>query len=226
MQQVKARRGRRALLIGAGALAVGVLASRLTLGVIRRKLGPGQDGAAGGARQRFERAITINRPRREVFSFWRDFANLPSFMTHLVRVDVLDASRSHWVARAPMGRTIEWDAEIVAEEPGALIAWRSLPGSAVMTEGRVSFSPAPRDRGTEVRVSGGYTPPLGKIGLAAARVAGEEPDQQVREDLHRLKQVLECGEILMVDERPAARSRLGHRLTEAMRRRLATGARA
>jgi uncharacterized membrane protein len=141
-----------------------------------------------------EQAVTINRPREEIYGFWRNFENLPRFMDHLEAVQVLDEQRSHWIAKGPAGTRVEWDAEIHNEIPNELIAWRSLPGSEVDHAGSVHFSPVHND-GTEVRVILRYDPPAGKVGAAVARLFGEEPSHQVAEDLRRFKQVMEAGEL-------------------------------
>jgi uncharacterized membrane protein len=140
--------------------------------------------------------ITINRPVEEVYQFWRDLENLPRFMQHLEEVHVIGERRSHWVATAPAGRTVEWDAEIVSEQDNELIAWRSLPESDVRHAGTVRFRPAPADRGTEVSVELDYEPPAGAVGAAAAKLFGEEPKQQLADDLRRFKQVMETGEVV------------------------------
>jgi uncharacterized membrane protein len=143
---------------------------------------------------RVDQAVTVNEPAEELFHFWRDFANLHRFMKHLVSLRP-DGERSHWVARGPAGMTVKWDAEIVNERPNELIAWRSLPGSEVDNAGSVHFTPAPAGRGTVVRVELKYDPPAGRLGAAVARLFGEEPTRQVREDLRRFKQLIEAGEI-------------------------------
>jgi uncharacterized membrane protein len=107
----------------------------------------------------------------------------------------LDDRLSHWCAVGPAGMRVEWDAEIVADTENELIAWRSLEGSDVQNSGSVRFSRAPGARGTEVRVQLQYTPPAGALGRSVAWLFGEEPDQQVHEDLHRFKQLMETGEI-------------------------------
>jgi uncharacterized membrane protein len=135
----------------------------------------------------------------EVYGFWRDFANLPRFMRHLESVQVHDDGRSHWVAKAPAGRTVEWDAETTEDRPNELIAWRSLPGADVRNSGSVAFAPAPGGRGTEVRVTLEYDPPLGKLGSKIAMLFREEPGQQVYDDLRHFKQVMETGEIVFSD---------------------------
>ena len=148
-------------------------------------------------------AITINRRAEDVYRFWRDLANLPSFMGHLASVEVTGNGRSHWTANAPAGRTVDWDAEIVEDKPNQRLAWRSLDGSQVSNSGSVSFTPAPGDAGgTEVRVELSYDPPGGAIGKVVAKLFGEEPQQQVTDDLRRLKQVLETGEVVLSEGSP------------------------
>jgi uncharacterized membrane protein len=140
-------------------------------------------------------SITINRPIGELFAFWRDVRNLPLVMSHLESVEVLSANRSHWRVKAPAGTVVEWDAEIVNEKPDALIAWQSCEGAAVANWGVVRFSPAPGNRGTEITVELEYEPIGGSTGVALAKLFGEEPSQQIQEDLRRFKQVMEAGEV-------------------------------
>lgn len=162
-------------------------------------------GRARRARERLilmEVGVTVNRPASEAYRFWRDLENLPRFMAHLESVRADDLRRSHWTARGPAGRLVGWDAEIVEDRPDELIAWRSLPGAQVPNAGRVRFVPAPGNRGTEVRVELGYAPPAGRLGRAVAKLFGEEPEQQIRDDLRRFKQVLETGEVVRSDASP------------------------
>jgi uncharacterized membrane protein len=154
-----------------------------------------------------EKTTTINRPPEELYRFWRDFSNLPRIMKHLESVTTRDGNRSHWVARAPLGATVEWDAEIHNERENELIAWRSIEGSQVDTAGSVRFVRAPGNRGTEVHVSLKYNPPLGQVGAAVAKLFGEEPDLQVQEDLRRFKMFMEAGEIATVEGQPSGRKR-------------------
>jgi uncharacterized membrane protein len=140
-----------------------------------------------------EESIVINsRTPGELYSFWRNFENLPRFMNHLESV-TSSGNRSHWVAKAPAGTSVEWDAEVYNEKDGELIAWRSLEGSQVDNAGSVHFTAAPGGGGTEVRVVLKYDPPGGAIGAAVAKLFGEEPSQQIREDLRRFKQLMETG---------------------------------
>ena len=167
-------------------------------------------GATAGERTgaiHVSKAITIHKPVQEVFAFWRDLTNLPRFMAHLEEVQVLDGGRSRWRAKAPAGMHVEWEAEMVEDRPGTSIGWCSLPGADVANWGRVTFREAPRKRGTEVHVELHYDPPAGSLGYLLAKLFGEEPTQQVGDDLHRLKQVLEIGEVVRSDAAPEGRMR-------------------
>ncbi|MFY1593442.1 SRPBCC family protein [Micromonospora sp. WMMD737] len=162
-------------------------------------------GRARAAHRRvidMEVSVTVNRSPAEAYRFWRDLENLPRFMSHLESVRADDLRRSHWTAHGPAGRRIEWDAEIVDDQPNRSLAWRSLPGTRVPNAGRVRFVPAPGDRGTEVRVRLRYAPPAGALGRAVAKLFGEEPEQQVRDDLRRFKQVVETGEVVRSEGSP------------------------
>jgi uncharacterized membrane protein len=141
-----------------------------------------------------EESIVINsRTPAELYRFWRSFENLPRFMNHLESVTMTSGNRSHWVAKAPAGTSVEWDAEVYNEKEGELIAWRSLGGADVDSAGSVHFTAAPGGSGTEVRVVLKYDPPGGAIGATVAKLFGEEPSQQIREDLRRFKQLMETG---------------------------------
>src|SRR5690606_29841697 len=130
----------------------------------------------------------------------RDFRNLPRVMHHLERVEILDNQRSHWVAKAPAGMTVEWDAEIVADRPNQLITWRSSEGTGIENAGAVHFNALPGGQGTEVRVELRYGAPAGAVGAALAKLFGEEPGQQIREDLQRFKEMMEAGETITTAE--------------------------
>lgn len=151
---------------------------------------------------RVNKAVTINRPAEELYRLWRDFENLPRFMSHLESVTVQDGKRSHWVASAPLGKKVEWDAEIINEEENRLIAWRSVGSADVESAGSVRFEKAPGDRGTEVHVKLEYMPPGGVAGAMFAKLFQEEPGQQIHADLHRLKQILEAGEAPSTEGQP------------------------
>jgi uncharacterized membrane protein len=163
-----------------------------------------QRGSANGASAkigdiRVTRTIIVNRSPEEVYRFWHDFANLPTFMKHLESVQVTGDNRSHWKATGPGGKTVEWDAELIDDQPNARIAWRSLEGSDIDNSGFVQFDRAPGGRGTLVRVELRYTPPGGLVSATLAKLFGEEPGQQVDDDLRAFKQVLETGEVVKSD---------------------------
>ncbi|WP_395334010.1 SRPBCC family protein [Novosphingobium sp. BL-8H] len=141
------------------------------------------------------RTVTINRDRHELYAFWRDFARLSTFMDNVERVEVIDDTRSHWVVRAPAGKTVEWDAVITEDRDGELIAWSSAEGADVPNGGRIEFRDAPGGRGTQVTATIIYDPPAGVIGKVIAKVFQREPAIQARRDLRRFKQLMETGEI-------------------------------
>jgi uncharacterized membrane protein len=160
-----------------------------------------------------EHVVTINRSPEECYSFWRKLDNLPRFMQHLEAVQVTDGRLSHWVAKAPAGTKVEWDAEITEDRPNQMLAWRTLEGADVPNAGTVRFEPAPPGRGTIVRVTLQYDPPAGRLGSVVAKLFGEEPDQQVRGDLRRFKQLMETGEVPTTEGQPAGkRSAIGRML--------------
>jgi uncharacterized membrane protein len=149
-------------------------------------------------------SFLINRSPRELYDYWRNFENLPRIMHHLESVTVIDDRRSHWVTRAPSiaGGSVEWDAEITRDEPERLIEWRSLPGADVDNTGSIRFTPAPGDRGTAVRVEIKYLPPAGQIGRLVAKLFGEGPERQIREDLRDFKRTMETGEVPTIQGQP------------------------
>jgi uncharacterized membrane protein len=148
---------------------------------------------------RVEQATTINRSIDEVYRFWRNFENFPRFMRHLESVQQLSGTISRWRAKGPAGLSVEWDAEMIEERDRDWIAWRSLDGADVPNRGSVRFRRAPGARGTEIRVQLQYSPPAGALGQGIAWLFGQEPSQQIHEDLHRAKQLLETGEIPLSD---------------------------
>jgi uncharacterized membrane protein len=152
-----------------------------------------------------EESITINKPVAEVYRFWRNFENLPQFMDHLESVSMREEGISHWVAKGPARMKVEWDARVINEVENQVIGWQSLEGSMVSTAGSVNFEETPR--GTAIRVHFQYNPPGGKLGAAVAKLFGEEPNQTVREDLRRLKQILETGEVPTIQGQPTGRGR-------------------
>lgn len=153
-----------------------------------------------------ETSIAINREAADLFAFWRQFSNLPKFMTNLESVTGLDERRSHWVAKGAGGTRIEWDAEIYNEKEDELIAWRSLENADVVNAGSVRFQAGPEGRGTFVRITLNYNPPAGTVGKTVAQLLGSEPEQLIKEDLRRFKQLMETGEIATIAGQTSGRA--------------------
>jgi uncharacterized membrane protein len=152
---------------------------------------------------------TVSRPPDEVYDFWRRLDQLPRFMAHLDEVRITGPRTSHWKASAPFDKQVEWDAEITQEVPGQLIAWRSVDGADIDNSGEVRFTPAPGGRGTEIHVTLRYDIPAGPLGKAAARYFGEEPHQQLDDDLRRAKQIAETGEVIRSEGAPGGKRARG-----------------
>jgi uncharacterized membrane protein len=140
-------------------------------------------------------SIRLELPIAEVYRFWRRLEHLPRFMSHLDRVTETSNRQSHWIARGPGGLAVEWDAEIINEIESETLAWRSLPGSDVVTAGSVNFEMVRGGRSTQVRVHLQYAPPAGHAGAFVASLFGREPARTIREDLRRFKRLLEAGEV-------------------------------
>ncbi len=148
-----------------------------------------------------QQAVLTNRPLRDVYAYWRDLRNLPRFMSHLLEVTPLNGTHSHWVAKGPAGKRVEWDAEIINEVEDKVIGWRSLPGSELTSAGSVNF----RDRrgwGAEVTVHLQYEPLAGRPVAWLAWLLGADPGATIKEDLRHLKAMLEAGELPQVEPQP------------------------
>jgi uncharacterized membrane protein len=146
--------------------------------------------------------ITVRRDREEVYARGHDIESFPSFMAHLEEVRITGERRSHWTVSGPLGMNVSWDVEITEDVPGERISWRSVEGSKVDGSGTVRFIPAPGDQGTEVHLELRYDMPGGGIGEMIAKLFGEEPAMQVKDDLRRFKQIIETGEVIRSDGSP------------------------
>lgn len=166
------------------------------------KISTAEEGSRETSGIHVEKSITIGKSPEEVYQFWRNLPNLPRFMDHLKSVDVTGETTSHWVAKAPAGQEVAWDAEIIVDEPDARIAWRSLPDADIENAGTVRFVTAPGGRGCEVHVTLQYYPPAGALGTMIAKLFGEEPSIQITDDLRRLKRLMETGEIPTTEGQP------------------------
>jgi uncharacterized membrane protein len=206
--------GKWASLIGGGAMVLLGLRQRSLRGALMAVAGGGLAYKAattqGGIQEalgvnqviKVEKTVTINKPADELYRFWHNFENLPNFMKHLKSVKVIDNKRSHWVASAPLGASVEWDADILEDRENEFISWASVEGADVDNSGFVRFKPAPGDRGTEVKVVIEYAPPGGAVTATIAKLFGEEPEQQIGDELRRFKMLMEAGEISTTEGQP------------------------
>lgn len=145
------------------------------------------------------KSVTVNRPRAELFAFWRDFANLPKFMHAIERIEINGHARAKWTVKAPAGQTVTLETEVVTEASDEVIGWRSTEASQIRTVGLVKFHDAPADRGTVVTAEIAYEPPAGDLGRLVAKLFGAEPNIQARHELKRFKMLIETGEIATGD---------------------------
>ncbi|MDQ0808973.1 putative membrane protein [Streptomyces sp. B3I7] len=190
--------------LGRTALATAAVAALTTVDVYTAVTRTGK-----GSETTLTATTTVSNPPEEAYAYWRRLEGLPTFMAHLEEVRRTGATTSHWRASAPFGRTVEWDAEVTEDVPGSVLAWRSLDGADIDNRGEVRFSPAPGGSGTEVHVTLRYALPAGALGRAVARFFGEEPSQQLDDDLRRFKQAVETGEVVRSEGAPAGKQARG-----------------
>ncbi|MGI8502771.1 MAG: SRPBCC family protein [Hassallia sp.] len=206
-----------ASLVGGGAMVLMGLSQRSLRGVLMAVAGGGlvyqgvtkqstiqqaQEAIGINKSIKVEKTVTINKPADELYRFWHDFENLPTFMKHLKSVSVQNDKRSHWIANAPLDSSVEWDADILEDRENEFISWASVEGADVENSGFIRFKKAPGDRGTEVKVVLEYSPPGGALAAAFAKLFGEEPEQQIGDDLRRFKMLMEAGEIATTEGQP------------------------
>jgi uncharacterized membrane protein len=153
--------------------------------------GRGSSGSTGRGSTTVEESVIIDRPPRQIYDFWRDFTNLPQFMDNIESVTRLNEVRSHWVIKAPAGTSVEFNSLVTEDIPGRLIAWKSEEGASVPNRGRVEFIETSDGSGTNVRATISYDPPAGAFGRIVAKLFQREPGVQARQDLDRLKALLE-----------------------------------
>lgn len=149
---------------------------------------------SSGTRQEsttFEESVIIQRPPQQIYDFWRDFTNLPHFMDNIESVTKISHARSHWKIKAPAGTSVEFNSLVTEDIPGRLIAWKSEEGASVPNRGRVEFIETSSGGGTNVRATISYDPPAGAVGRIVAKLFQREPGVQARQDLDRLKVLLE-----------------------------------
>lgn len=177
----------------------------------RKRVSPSRIVVKGDRGVKVTRAVTIRQPADVLYRFWRNLENIQRITRHPVTIQRVSDLASHWSVSAPGDRKVEWDAVIINDEPGRLIAWRSREEAEIPNAGTVRFEAAPGDEGTEVTVSLEYDPPAGKLGAWFAKLSGEEPAQQVGETLRRFKALMETGEIPTTEGQPAGVPRTSKR---------------
>lgn len=192
--------------LAGGALLVGAGLAYAAAKIIRNA--SEEDGVARGVH--LETSVTVNKSPAELYAFWRDFKNLPLFMRNLESVTTLPDNRTHWVAKGPGDSKVEWDAQIINEKENELIAWRSVEPADISNAGSVRFQQAPAGRGTYVRVNMNYNNPAGVVGVKLSQFLGSEPGQLIREDLRRLKQLAEAGEVATIEGQTSGRAAAAH----------------
>ncbi|HWF46960.1 MAG TPA: SRPBCC family protein [Bryobacteraceae bacterium] len=160
-----------------------------------------RNGGANGISPRrtvhITQSVIVNRSPEELYGVWRDVANLPKFMRHIESVQVIDGGRLHWKMAAPRGKTIEWDSEIVEDQPNRRIAWRSV--GLVERSGSIEFSRAAGGRGTIVRIDMEFAPPGGRLAAEALRRLRAIPAHVIGDALRAFKAFMETGEVVQSD---------------------------
>lgn len=188
------------------AVATAAIASITAIDIVTaRQLSDAGQRRAGSSRsgvKTVDRTVTIGKSPDELYRLWRDSQTLPRVMHHAAAITVTDATHAHWKVDAPLGRTFEWDTEIVEDRPGELVRWKSLPGDAIPNEGSVTFRPGPRDWGTEVSLGLTFSPPGGLLGAATTVLPDAISKVAVSKALYRFKSLAETGEIPRTDPHP------------------------
>jgi uncharacterized membrane protein len=152
--------------------------------------------------EHFVAVVTINRPIEDLYAIWRNFQNLVNIMSNVEKVEIIDDTHSRWTVKAPAGTLVSWDAEIINEVKNQVIGWRSLNNAQVANAGSVRFRPAPYGKGTEMRVTLEYVAPGQKLGVTVAKWLGQNPEQQLQDDLERFKMYIESGAFIPFPPKP------------------------
>ena len=160
--------------------------------------------AAKPAKISVQSSLIINRPRMAVYNFWRNMNNLPLFMTHLERVNMLDNEHAHWEMKIPTGfTTLNWNSKITMDTPGELISWTSMDDSNIESIGMVMFSDKNDGHGTIVDISISYQAPSGNKLPGLAHVLNPAFKSVLENDINSFKEYMETEsltELIMVEE--------------------------
>jgi uncharacterized membrane protein len=133
-----------------------------------------------------------------LYQAWREIENAPLWQEQISSVTRTGERTSHWVMRSG-DKTIEWDSEILADEPSRRIAWRSIGGDS-QNAGEVIFDAAFGNRGTIVTVLQEFR--MGKLASMWETIVGRSPKQSVIENLRHFKALAETGEIPTIQGQP------------------------
>jgi len=169
---------------------------------------------------RISRAVTINRPPKQIYDFWRSVENLPLFFQHLDFIQTESLRQSHWVATGASGHVFEWDVIIETDIPNEMISWHSTH-SDLQYAGFVQFEPTLNGQATNLRFNLAFTPPVGKLAILAEKIFGDDPKEQISQDLRAFKRLMELGNVIPMEDRFASgdRSRIEPSIDQRKNRR-------
>ena len=139
--------------------------------------------------ERAEKSIEVNAPIEIAFDLFSDFEKFPEWMKHIKEVRRTGENYTRWTADAPLGINVEWEAETTELEPNRKIAWRTVRGDVEM-EGEVTFEETGKGT-TRMHVSLGYSPPAGHLGALVAKLFGNDPEEEIDEELRRFASLAE-----------------------------------
>ena len=138
-----------------------------------------------------EANVLIHRPVDEVFSFYRNFKNLPTFLGDVMDVEQIDTVTSRWIIQGPLGIKARWMTRVTEERTNELIRYETVTLPILRTSWEIHFAAGPEVGETAVREV--MKVPLGTLGRVALALIGKFPAKEVPSNLHRLTQVLETG---------------------------------
>ena len=147
------------------------------------------------------RTVTIKAPRAEIYRMWRDPSHLTDFMEGLAAVQV-SGDTVTWLVDTPDGQ-VPIETRLVEDRQDEALAWRSVEGADIQIEAKLQLRDAPAGRGTEVEAHVAWRPQGGIVGHWAATLRGTDPMIRGKQDLKRLKMLLETGEIATSANRKA-----------------------
>lgn len=163
-------------------------------------------------------SVTIMRPAEELYAFWKDAESVSQWMGHIDRATRLDEAHVHWVRPHPGSGTLEWTTEVTQDIANHAIAWRTASASDSDHEvsGRVEFKEVAAGRGTLVTLTLRYKLRGGLLHSGAASIIGQDPAQEIRENLRRFKMLMEAGEVATINGQCHGPRKLKGKIMEAL----------